>query len=293
MKAMKFTVAFPDGAAVHRVVQALRTLHSDAGIAERPEIVVVAGDGADAEGIARQLRQLGVNIAVHESLEVAAVEAFDRAALPSRPAVLLGSDTYPAYIEINGENVQLGTLVGKAHELSGMSVSTWNALSTEQRDDYIEAAISAYQMQDPTAPVHDITGAEFAAAMAQKQDQAKAEQAAAEFSARVKAEHADVLGEQEKGEETETRRQITEEHAAALLKAQEKQPYGFNFDGEANPAQNQAGTAEQAGDIAPGHHWETRPDGTQTLRADDAPAGDGAAADDGQASTTTDGSASE
>lgn len=57
--------------------------------------------------------------------------------------VLLGSDVLPAHIQIGDELVQLGTVVAKAHEASGLTVEDWNGLVPQIREkllaDYVEA----------------------------------------------------------------------------------------------------------------------------------------------------------
>lgn len=57
-------------------------------------------------------------------------------------AILLGSDVLPAHIQIGEELVQLGTVVAKAHEASGLTVEDWNGLVPQIREkllaDYIE-----------------------------------------------------------------------------------------------------------------------------------------------------------
>lgn len=57
--------------------------------------------------------------------------------------VLLGSDVLPAHIQIGDELVQLGTVVAKAQEASGLSVEAWNDLVPQIREkllaDYVEA----------------------------------------------------------------------------------------------------------------------------------------------------------
>lgn len=55
---------------------------------------------------------------------------------------LLGSDILPAHIQIGEELVQLGTVVAKAQEASGLSVDDWNDLAPQIREkllaDYVE-----------------------------------------------------------------------------------------------------------------------------------------------------------
>jgi hypothetical protein len=48
--------------------------------------------------------------------------------------ILLGSSTIGALIDVNGEQVQLGTVVAAAHQRSGMSAADWNALDDATRD---------------------------------------------------------------------------------------------------------------------------------------------------------------
>lgn len=67
--------------------------------------------------------------------------------------VLLGSDLLPAHVQIGDELVQLGAVVAKAHEASGLTVGDWNGLVPQIREkllaDYIES-LRAPAEQDAT-----------------------------------------------------------------------------------------------------------------------------------------------
>ena len=174
MRPIVITLAFPDNAPVHRVMQILREAGKQPGIV-KPTLTIVSGEQADAEGLAQQLRRVGVSVQIHESLAPAG-DGSPVAANPSaRPVVLHGTDNLPAHVEINGDSYPLGDIVRKAHALSGMSVDAWNRLPQHTRDDYIETALEAIRTQDPTAPQHEITADEFAAALQQRQKAAEAE----------------------------------------------------------------------------------------------------------------------
>lgn len=198
MRPIVITLAFPDNAPVHRVMQILREAGKQPSIV-KPTLTIVSGEQADAEGLAQQLRRVGVSVQIHESLAPAG-DGSPVAANPSaRPVVLHGTDNLPAHVEINGDSYPLGDIVRKAHALSGMSAEAWNRLPQHTRDDYIETALEAIRTQDPTAPQHEITADEFAAAMktrnaegADRIGEALVRQAAAQ------AEAGDAL-EQEKG----------------------------------------------------------------------------------------------
>ena len=174
MRPIVITLAFPDNAPVHRVMQILREAGKQPSIV-KPTLTIVSGEQADAEGLAQQLRRVGVSVQIHESLAPAG-DGSPVAANPSaRPVILHGTDNLPAHVEINGDSYPLGDIVRKAHALSGMSVDAWNRLPQHTRDDYIETALEAIRTQDPTAPQHEITADEFAAALQQRQKAAEAE----------------------------------------------------------------------------------------------------------------------
>lgn len=174
MRPLTVILAFPDNAPAHRVMQILREAGKQPSIV-KPTLTIVSGEQADAEGLAQQLRRVGVSVQIHESLAPAG-DGSPVAANPSaRPVVLHGTDNLPAHVEINGDSYPLGDIVRKAHALSGMSAEAWNRLPQHTRDDYIETALEAIRTQDPTAPQHEITADEFAAALQQRQKAAEAE----------------------------------------------------------------------------------------------------------------------
>lgn len=174
MRPIVITLAFPDNAPVHRVMQILREAGKQPSIV-KPTLTIVSGEQADAEGLAQQLRRVGVSVQIHPSLAPAG-DGSPVAANPSaRPVVLHGTDNLPAHVEINGDSYPLGDIVRKAHALSGMSVDAWNRLPQHTRDDYIETALEAIRTQDPTAPQHEITADEFAAALQMRQQAAQAD----------------------------------------------------------------------------------------------------------------------
>ena len=174
MRPIVITLAFPDNAPVHRVMQILREAGKQPGIV-KPTLTIVSGEQADAEGLAQQLRRVGVSVQIHPSLAPAGDGSPVEANPSSRPVILHGTDNLPAHVEINGDSYPLGDIVRKAHALSGMSVDAWNRLPQHTRDDYIETALEAIRTQDPTAPQHEITADEFAAALQQRQKAAEAE----------------------------------------------------------------------------------------------------------------------
>lgn len=63
---------------------------------------------------------------------------------PAEPtlAMLYGTD-HPALIDIDGEQVQLGTLVAATQTGSGLSVADWNGLTDADRKDFVDAEIEA------------------------------------------------------------------------------------------------------------------------------------------------------
>lgn len=174
MRPIVITLAFPDNAPVHRVMQILREAGKQPSIV-KPTLTIVSGEQADAEGLAQQLRRVGVSVQIHPSLAPAGDGSPVEANPSSRPVILHGTDNLPAHVEINGDSYPLGDIVRKAHALSGMSAEAWNRLPQHTRDDYIETALEAIRTQDPTAPQHEITADEFAAALQQRQKDAEAE----------------------------------------------------------------------------------------------------------------------
>lgn len=90
-------------------------------------------------------------LVVHELPKATPVAAAPNVAKPTsqdpEPNVklqwLLGSDLLPAHIQIGDELVQLGTVVAKAQEASGLTVEAWNDLAPQIREkllaDYVEA----------------------------------------------------------------------------------------------------------------------------------------------------------
>lgn len=63
---------------------------------------------------------------------------------PADPETLLRSSVLPALVEIApGKTVQLGEIVAKAHENSGLSIEEWNALLDADRDARLAAVVDA------------------------------------------------------------------------------------------------------------------------------------------------------
>lgn len=76
--------------------------------------------------------------AQHAAKAAAAPETVEHAAVV---VGLYGSDIQPAHIKIGDADVQLGTVVAKAHELSGLSVDEWNAQDKDAREQAIAETI--------------------------------------------------------------------------------------------------------------------------------------------------------
>ncbi len=61
---------------------------------------------------------------------------------PVEPEALNGSNTLPAVIDIaENQTLQLGDIVVMAHQVSGLSVTDWNELAEEKRDEQLNAVI--------------------------------------------------------------------------------------------------------------------------------------------------------
>jgi hypothetical protein len=66
--------------------------------------------------------------------------------------ILHGSDLLPAHIEIaEGNTVQLGEVVQRAYQASGMTPEQWNALEGAARDDLLEMEVAVLKTEAATA----------------------------------------------------------------------------------------------------------------------------------------------
>lgn len=67
---------------------------------------------------------------------------------------LLGSSVLPSMIDLGeGPNVQLGTVVARAHKESGLTISDWNALTDEARETLLAETVDAMKAEiAPKAP---------------------------------------------------------------------------------------------------------------------------------------------
>lgn len=79
------------------------------------------------------------------NFDAASVAASAATGAQSHPEVLLGSSVLPALIKIGEDEVQLGTVVSGAYQLSNLSVAGWNALSEEEREAKLQAYIDAWR----------------------------------------------------------------------------------------------------------------------------------------------------
>lgn len=62
---------------------------------------------------------------------------------PAADETLNGSNTLPALVEIaDGKGLQLGVVVAVAHQLSGLTVEAWNALTEAERDERLNTVIA-------------------------------------------------------------------------------------------------------------------------------------------------------
>ncbi len=68
---------------------------------------------------------------------------------PEIPQVLNGSSVQPSMIDINGTEVQLGVVVGRAFTDSGLTADEWNALPEDDCEARIVAAIEAMRAEPP------------------------------------------------------------------------------------------------------------------------------------------------
>lgn len=73
---------------------------------------------------------------------------------PTKMEMLFGSSTQPSTWTLpNGEVLQLGTVVAKAHEKSGMSVEEWNAIPQDDREARIAEMVDEMVPQAPAFKV--------------------------------------------------------------------------------------------------------------------------------------------
>ena len=98
-----------------------------------------------------------------ETGKAPAVAGSDSAA--SSAQVLLGTNVLPSLIEIGGAEVQLGTVVARAFEVSGLTLEAWNGLEEVERDKLLVAQVEAMQAEADAAAV-EATAATAAAAAA-------------------------------------------------------------------------------------------------------------------------------
>lgn len=111
---------------------------------------IVAGD--------RYARDFFAGETCPESLRDAAIAAGAvDAPPPSSEQTLLGSNILPADVEVaEGVTVQLGEVVARAFEDSGLSAEDWNALADDAREEMLAAAVEAMKAE-ATAPEGELT----------------------------------------------------------------------------------------------------------------------------------------
>ncbi|WP_119776342.1 hypothetical protein [Oleomonas cavernae] len=66
---------------------------------------------------------------------------------PDPAKALVGSSVQPSHIDIGGAQVQLGTVVVRAHRDSGLTVDAWNGLPDDDRESRLDAAIVAMRAE--------------------------------------------------------------------------------------------------------------------------------------------------
>ena len=113
-----------------------------AGILVEGEAQSNADDAPDRDELIAKLAELGIKH--HPNTGIVKLQALLAEAEANKPplAILHGSDTLAAHIEItDGKTVQLGTIVAAAHAASGLSEEAWNALPADERDALLNAEI--------------------------------------------------------------------------------------------------------------------------------------------------------
>ena len=66
---------------------------------------------------------------------------------------MLYGTNHPALIDIDGQQVQLGTLVAAAHTASELSIADWNDLADADRSDFVDAEIEGRRIAAADAKV--------------------------------------------------------------------------------------------------------------------------------------------
>lgn len=128
--------------------------------------VVIDGKIQKPETIVHLPSRVAVNLLERGKAMLATAE--DMAAAAAEPEALVaedaarelvglyGSSILPALIEIDGKEVQLGTVVAAAHEASGMTAEDWNAMPEADREkllaDQVEAMKAAAATTKATTP---------------------------------------------------------------------------------------------------------------------------------------------
>lgn len=126
--------------------------------------------------------------------------------VPSKPAleVLLGSDAFPAEIDLGNENfVTLARVVQEAQERSELDLAGWNALAQADRDERISAEVERYREALKTSDEDDDEQdaqerADAAAALKASEEAAAAQKATADAGAQSEVDPLVLVNE--KGE---------------------------------------------------------------------------------------------
>ena len=98
----------------------------------------------DKDALVARLAELGVKTDKRKTVDtlqamVAEAEAKERSA---QLDILVGSDLLPSDVEIaEGQTVQLGDVVARAHAASGLTAEAWNALPGDEREALLAAEV--------------------------------------------------------------------------------------------------------------------------------------------------------
>jgi hypothetical protein len=90
-----------------------------------------------------------------ERMEKRLVEQAEKDAAAYAPPMILGSSNLPSHLTIGGAQVQLGTIVARAHKDSDLSAEAWNNLDETEREHRLVDAIAVLRKEAEAADLKD------------------------------------------------------------------------------------------------------------------------------------------
>jgi hypothetical protein len=109
------------------------------------DVILVAASAlaSHEDQLASLVTQYGPENVLVDGVEVSKLNQKPAETVADEP-VLIGSSIQPAIIKVGEAEVQLGDVVAKAHEDSGLTAAEWNAQEEAAREAAIAAAITAH-----------------------------------------------------------------------------------------------------------------------------------------------------